>query len=603
MKKIITIAIMAFSLSVVAQNTWTNVGLGFNGQVRVFLADPANNKLYAGGSFTMSGTTSVNYVAVWDGIAWSPLGTGMNNYVEALAFYQGELIAGGQFTQASGASANGVAKWDGSNWQAVGSGFSGSTVPGGAVVTCFAVYNGELYAGGDFLDAGGTTVNHIAKWDGSAWVAVGSGISNSSATKYLNDMIVYNNELYVGGIFDAVNGVSASYIAKYNGTTWSAVGSGLNDWAGKFLVNNGNLIVGGNFTTAGGSTANYIASYDGSTWSTLGSGMNDWISELTYYNQKIFAGGEFTTADGSSSLYISQWDGSDWSSVGGGTNGIVAALSAYGNSLIAGGTFTQAGTTTVGYVAKYVSNVSDDECFSSPDGIEYVQTAGWSYKDYVIPAGFRVDSVYGDFDRSGYPVNEHDFALHYCGGVDVYDQNIATMPFDYMTESTSLYDRWIDLTSFNYLSVGVIRVFLPTNAGAVWNDLCFAISPSSTTCTETIYDTVTVPVYVYDTTAITVTDTLVIDIPVGINPTTYNTLKCYPNPASDHLIIDNGNYATMGGFTLTIENSLGQQVFSSLVNQQTFNLDLTTWGGNGLYFVKVIDPSSNVIDIRKVVLQ
>ncbi len=59
----------------------------------------------------------------------------------------------------------------------------------------------------------------------------------------------------------------------------------------------------------------------------------------------------------------------------------------------------------------------------------------------------------------------------------------------------------------------------------------------------------------------------------------------------------------MSNYTLKIENSLGQQVFSSLVNQQQFNVDLNGWSGNGVYFLKLINPQNNIVTIRKIVLQ
>lgn len=39
------------------------------------------------------------------------------------------------------------------------------------------------------------------------------------------------------------------------------------------------------------------------------------------------------------------------------------------------------------------------------------------------------------------------------------------------------------------------------------------------------------------------------------------------------------------GYKITIENSLGQQVFFSIINQQQFVIDLSTWGGNGTYLL------------------
>lgn len=82
-----------------------------------------------------------------------------------------------------------------------------------------------------------------------------------------------------------------------------------------------------------------------------------------------------------------------------------------------------------------------------------------------------------------------------------------------------------------------------------------------------------------------------------------NTIKVYPNPAASFLSIDYGNFALMSGYQLRIENSLGQEVFQTKITQQSDYLNLSTWGGNGLYFVHIIDAQGNTIDIRKIVLQ
>jgi hypothetical protein len=86
-------------------------------------------------------------------------------------------------------------------------------------------------------------------------------------------------------------------------------------------------------------------------------------------------------------------------------------------------------------------------------------------------------------------------------------------------------------------------------------------------------------------------------------PNNSNTIIVYPNPANSHLTIEYGNFTIMNGYQLRIENSLGQQVFLTNINQQSDTLSLATWGGNGLYFVHIVDPQGNTIDIRKIVLQ
>ena len=104
---------------------------------------------------------------------------------------------------------------------------------------------------------------------------------------------------------------------------------------------------------------------------------------------------------------------------------------------------------------------------------------------------------------------------------------------------------------------------------------------------------------------ITVTDTLLINMGItGYNPVTYNnTIKIFPNPTNDHITIDYGNFASLSGYQLKIINSLSQNVFQTNITQQSDYLNLTTWGGNGLYFVHIIDQQGNIIDIRKIVLQ
>ena len=63
----------------------------------------------------------------------------------------------------------------------------------------------------------------------------------------------------------------------------------------------------GDFTIVGGMSANYIASWNGSSWSPLGSGMNGPVDALMVYNDNLLVGGEFTSAGGKVSTYIAQW--------------------------------------------------------------------------------------------------------------------------------------------------------------------------------------------------------------------------------------------------------------------------------------------------------
>ena len=129
-------------------------------------------------------------------------------------------------------------------------------------------------------------------------------------------------------------------------------------------------------------------------------------------------------------------------------------------------------------------------------------------------------------------------------------------------------------------------------------------SDTSNIATIQIADTCITNVTVYDTLLTTVTDTLIINTTLSLPaPNNENTILIYPNPASDHITIDNGNFAAMAGYSIKIENNAGQQVFQNAINQAQFYVDLSTWTGNGLYFVHLIDPQNNTVTVRKIVLQ
>lgn len=109
----------------------------------------------------------------------------------------------------------------------------------------------------------------------------------------------------------------------------------------------------------------------------------------------------------------------------------------------------------------------------------------------------------------------------------------------------------------------------------------------------------------YYTDSISVTDTLIIDITLtGITQTNnINTIKVYPNPARDYVIINTQNYDQMSVYSLEIVNTLGQTVFENLINQAEFQINVNDFGGYGTYFIKVFDDQGKLLDTRKLILQ
>ena len=105
--------------------------------------------------------------------------------------------------------------------------------------------------------------------------------------------------------------------------------------------------------------------------------------------------------------------------------------------------------------------------------------------------------------------------------------------------------------------------------------------------------------------SIAVTDTLIINTSLtGFNPITYeNSIKIYPNPSNEFIIIDNGDIDNLIGYSINITNSVGQSVFQSNIDQQQFYISISSWQGTGIYFIYIIDEQGNIVDIKKIVLQ
>ena len=291
--------------------------------------------------------------------AWLPLGTGVTNgtngEVWALAVIGSDLYVGGNFTTAGGNTVNHIAKWNGSSWSALISSSNGVNGINGTV-TALAVIGTDLYAGGWFTTAGGIPAENIAKWDGTNWSALGSGLPAAGA---INALAAMGNNLYATSyILTPALGGPGNLIAKWDGANWSAF-SVMNDYVSSFFVDGTDLYAGGQFTIAGTVPANRIAKWDGTSWSPLASGMNFFIggTGLQMMAGNLYAGGRFTTAGGTTANFVAQWDGSIWSpftnGIHNGMNNAVDGLAVIGTDLYASGSFTTAEGVSANSIAKW----------------------------------------------------------------------------------------------------------------------------------------------------------------------------------------------------------------------------------------------------------
>jgi hypothetical protein len=342
---------------------WSPFGSGVN-NTTLAVAGLANGDVVAGGVFSQAGGTPVARIARWDGNGWSALGSGLDNSVRAIVQLQnGDLVAGGDFLNAGGAPANRVARWNGSTWSPLGLGLTSTTQSG--LYALAVMPNGDLIVGGFFQNAGTVATGAIARWNGSAWSALGPGLAGTVFAL----AVAPNGDLIVGGNFSTAGGQPASRLARWNGSTWSGFGSGLTGFRVDCIANlpNGDLVVGGAFTAAGGAPAANIARWNGSSWSPLGSGTNGDVRALTVLpNGDLVAGGQFTTAGGVAAAGAARWNGSSWSSLGFANGSQVYAIADRGpDERTVGGFFSTVDGVGAGRVVGLSSSCLPD---SSDDG-------------------------------------------------------------------------------------------------------------------------------------------------------------------------------------------------------------------------------------------
>lgn len=339
---------------------WVSMGTGLSGvtgTVNAIAIDSAG-VIYLGGDFVTSASgVELNRITKWTGSGWAPLkvGTGgtagVSGTVTALAAVGTTLYVAGNFSQAGDVAANGVAKWSGTAWSAVGEGVSGGFVNAMAVVSATNICVGGLFMVGEDL-----VLCHVARWNGSVWLPIGDlGVGS------VQTMVASGTTVYIGGTFGSVDvdgsgpieAVEASNIARWNGSSWAALGAGVGDPGASSVnaiaVSGGTVYAGGAFSTAGVVPANNIAVWNSSSWAALGGGVQSEVLALALGSGGLYVGGNLSSADGDISeggkvvSHVARWSGGTWSDVGGGTDGKVLALLASGTVVYAGGEFIQAG--------------------------------------------------------------------------------------------------------------------------------------------------------------------------------------------------------------------------------------------------------------------
>jgi hypothetical protein len=287
------------------------------GDVHAIAWDYSHIKLYVGGTFTNAGGNgSADFLAVWNGSNWAPFCGPLGGSVAALQIIGSTLYVGGAFQNGGGIpNANYLIACDLNTGAARAVGKPGDI--NGGVYALTADSKGTLYAGGQFINmAGIPAADHVASFDGS-WHAMGTGPSTGGGAvdDYVRSIASNGTDVFIGTDSVNVAGIpQADHVARWNGSMWSALGAnsaGTDGWlpASAFIyaiaAKGSQVVATGSFQNANGNPlADDIANFDGTTWAPVGSngaGNGPWIGNglaVAIIGNDIYAGGNFTSAGG-----------------------------------------------------------------------------------------------------------------------------------------------------------------------------------------------------------------------------------------------------------------------------------------------------------------
>lgn len=317
--------------------SWSALGEGMDGTVSALAV--YKGELIAAGNFLNAGGLPIQRIARWDGAQWAPLGAGLNGPVHTLTTHDEYLYAAGLFSHSGTVSTLQVARWDGAEWAGVGGGTNEAALD-------LTRYEGSLLAAGMLTSAGGQPVEKIALWDGTAW----SPLGNPSGDTAFNKAIVVNGDLVVARL-RIVNQQLRGSAALWDNGSWIDLGGLANSVVYTVGQYRGDIIAGGNFSEIDGVPVERIAAWNGTTWSALGTGFPHGVAALQSFAGRLAAArGNLGPVAGAQ---VGLWNGGNWRYWTTDGTGVGRTLAVFNGELVAAGTFTSIDGTPANRIATW----------------------------------------------------------------------------------------------------------------------------------------------------------------------------------------------------------------------------------------------------------
>lgn len=277
------------------------------GRAVAIASDSAGN-IFIGGRFNSIGTLDALNIAMYSTKTgkWSALGTGievkgsfgdipMEKPVSGLAVSGTTLYVSGTFVKAGGVETENMAKYDieTGTWSAMP-----LCAPGRHGSQLVVDSAGNIYSGDG------------CKWDGKNWAQLLPKNYSYSPIAIKDDEVFtsINNQLQKFSL-------TTSSLSDYKNGILDWSGSGFEQHLSAIARGSGSdVYVSGTFTKVGGVDASNVAKWDGSTWTALGAGIAaDDVKAITVHGSDVYFANRWDWGPREDSLF--KWDGSKMTKV------------------------------------------------------------------------------------------------------------------------------------------------------------------------------------------------------------------------------------------------------------------------------------------------
>jgi len=339
------------------------------------IVDSVHDKLIVSSKYLKyANGKKVRGICSWNGVQWDSLGGGINTHnnltnepngtVLGGVHFNGKLLVGGVFESIGGVNATSLAAWNNAEWDSLPT-RAFKFLDYGGFVYCFTNYNNKLYIGGSFDTIQGYPANGLTIFDGGQFQPIQLPLKKEAT---IIDMKVYNNELYISGVFSHSTITGNHDILRYDGNEWSTVGGGVKgnfSSIASMAVYNNFLFVAGYFEKTSGNSGNLIMKWDGNNWHDAGWGdvyQNSGIYKLLVHNNKLFAFGSFNAAGNYPASKIAVLDGNNWCALQDSINGNILSSAIYRDTIYIAGSFININGDTS---KKWIAKLSNENLYRS----------------------------------------------------------------------------------------------------------------------------------------------------------------------------------------------------------------------------------------------